>query len=156
MTVLICSLSMWKFLLRIWSLSMLKCLVEFGETGSFYHVGAILLDEIKFGIMYRWMAASCLLLWYQCTVLMYAIRVSPVNLVTMHAMVSTTKPKQLPQVPLFLGCSLQFSQCCILLFVLVLQQRFCRHHLRLSQVLKLLGILFRFLKMQAQFISKLT
>lgn len=102
----------------------------------------------------RWTAACCLRLWYQFIVLMYAIRVSPVNLMTTHAMVSTTNPKQFPQVPFFLGCSLLFSQCCILLSVLVLQQHFCHHHLRLSQVLKLHRILIRFFKnAETNFIS---
>lgn len=80
----------------------------------------------------RLMEASCLLQWFQCIVLMFATRVSPVNHVTMFAMVSTTKRKQSPQAHLCLGCLQQCSLSFTLLFVLGLQQHFYHHHPLLS------------------------
>lgn len=82
----------------------------------------------------RWMAVSCLLLWYLFIVLMYATRVSPVNLVTMYAM-GCINQKQSPQALLFSGCSQPFCLFYTLLFVLDLRQHFYRHHLHPSQVL---------------------
>lgn len=82
----------------------------------------------------RWMVASCLLLWSLFIVLMCATRVSPVNLVTMYAMVWTI-PRQSPQVLLFLGCSQLFYLFYTLLFALDHQRHFCHHHLHPSQVL---------------------
>lgn len=92
----------------------------------------------------RWMAVSCLLLWYLFIVLTCATRVSPVNLVTMYAMDWVINQKQSPQALLFLGCSQPFCLFYTLLFVLDLRQHFYHHHLHPSQV-HIYGIFFSFL-----------
>lgn len=115
--------------------------VIFGDSHSIYVIMFMvyICYSNSFITLWLWMLisnrlveASCLPQWYQCIVLMFATRASPVSHMIMCAMVFTTKQKRSPPAHLCLGCLQQCSLSFTLLFVLGLQQHFYHHHPLLS------------------------